>query len=205
MKIRITTASPDELHHDTLILGVFSDERPPRGYGGWVDWRLNGIISTEIARGMISGRFPDKLLFAYPQRIRVSRLLLFGMGLLAELTYDHLYNTGYEMARTLSGIQTTDMALPIPAAGRGSLKLPEMTAAMVTGLFDGFALKAEELPTLRLDIPARVTQTEEIMKGLTLFRRRVGEAACTILSPQEDATESSMGMDSMTKIGDPTQ
>ncbi len=205
MKIRITTASPDELHHDTLILGVFSDERPPRGYGGWVDWRLNGIISTEIARGMISGRFPDKLLFAYPQRIRVSRLLLFGMGLLAELTYDHLYNTGYEMARTLSGIQTTDMALPIPAAGRGSLKLPEMTDAMVTGLFDGFALKAEELPTLRLDIPARVTQTEEIMKGLTLFRRRVGEAACTILSPQEDATESSMGMDSMTKIGDPTQ
>jgi len=170
-----------------------------------VDWRLNGIISTEIARGMISGRFPDKLLFAYPQRIRVSRLLLFGMGLLAELTYDHLYNTGYEMARTLSGIQTTDMALPIPAAGRGSLKLPEMTDAMVTGLFDGFALKAEELPTLRLDIPARVTQTEEIMKGLTLFRRRVGEAACTILSPQEDATESSMGMDSMTKIGDPTQ
>ena len=205
MKIRITTASPDELHHDTLILGVFSDERPPRGYGGWVDWRLNGIISTEIARGMISGRFPDKLLFAYPQRIRVSRLLLFGMGLLAELTYDHLYNTGYEMARTLSGIQTTDMALPIPAAGRGSLNLPKMTYAMVTGLFDGFALKAEELPTLRLDIPARVTQTEEIMKGLTLFRRRVGEAACTILSPQEDATESSMGMDSMTKIGDPTQ
>jgi len=205
MKIRITTASPDELHHDTLILGVFSDERPPRGYGGWVDWRLNGVISAEIARGKISGRFPDKLLFAYPQRIRVSRLLLFGMGLLAELTYDHLYNTGYEMARTLSGIQTTDMALPIPAAGRGSLKLPEMTDAMVTGLFDGFALKAEELPTLRLDIPARVTQTEEIMKGLTLFRRRVGEAACTILSPQEDATESSMGMDSMTKIGDPTQ
>ena len=205
MKIRITTASPDELHHDTLILGVFSDERPPRGYGGWVDWRLNGVISAEIARGMISGRFPDKLLFAYPQRIRVSRLLLFGMGLLAELTYDHLYNTGYEMARTLSGIQTTDMALPIPAAGRGSLKLPEMTDAMVTGLFDGFALKAEELPTLRLDIPARVTQTEEIMKGLTLFRRRVGEAACTILSPQEDATESSMGMEFMTKTGDPTK
>ena len=205
MKIRITTASPDELHHDTLILGVFSDERPPRGYGGWVDWRLNGIISTEIARGMISGRFPDKLLYAYPQRIRVSRLLLFGMGPLAELTYDHLYNTGYEMARTLSGIQTTDMALPMPAAGRGSLKLQEMTDAMVTGLFDGFALKTEELPTLRLDIPARVTQTDEIMKGLTFFRRRVGETACEILSAEEDEAETSMGMEFTTKTGDPTK
>lgn len=205
MKIRITTASPDELHHDTLILGFFSDERPPRGYCGWVDWRLNGIISTEIARGKISGRFPEKLLYAYPRRIRVSRLLLFGMGLLAELTYDHLYNTGYEMARTLSGIQTPDMVLPMPAAGRGSLKLPEMTDALVTGLFDGFARKAEELPTLRLEIPVRATQREETMKGLTLFRRRVGERACEILSAEEDAAETSIGMDSMAKTGDPAQ
>ena len=205
MNIRITTASPDELHHDTLILGVFSDERPPRGYGGWVDWRLNGIISTEIARGMISGRFPDKLLYAYPQRIRVSRLLLFGMGPLAELTYDHLYNTGYEMARTLSGIQTNDMALPMPAAGRGSLKLPEMTDAMVTGLFDGFALKAKELAALYLEIPVKAAQMEETLKGLTLFRQRVGETACEILSAEEDTNEISIEMASMTKTGGPTQ
>ncbi|MDD4996967.1 MAG: M17 family peptidase N-terminal domain-containing protein [Syntrophales bacterium] len=205
MKIRITTASPDELHHDTLILGVFSDERPPRGYGGWVDWRLNGVISAEIARGKISGRFPDKLLYAYPQRIRVSRLLLFGMGPLAELTYDRLYNTGYEMARTLSGIQTTDMALPMPAAGRGSLKLPEMTDAMVTGLFDGFALKPEELPALHLEIPVKATQTEEIVKGMTLFRQRVGETVCEILFPEQGADEISIGMASMTKTGGPTQ
>ena len=48
MKIKISHTSPEALSHDTLILGFFSDERPPKGYCGLVDWRLNGMISTEI-------------------------------------------------------------------------------------------------------------------------------------------------------------
>jgi len=28
-------------------LGVFADEKPPRGIGGFIDWRLNGMISRE--------------------------------------------------------------------------------------------------------------------------------------------------------------
>jgi hypothetical protein len=109
------------------------------------------------------------------------------MGSLAELTYDHLYNTGYEMARTVSGIQATDMVLPMPAAGRGSLKLPEMTDAMITGLFDGFSCKGEVLPAFGLEIPVKATQREEIMKGLALFRQRVGDAECEILTPEVNA------------------
>jgi hypothetical protein len=186
MKVKISTASPDALNHDTLILGFFSDERPPRGYCGLVDWRLNGMISTEIAQGKISGDFPEKLLYAYPPRIRISRLLLFGLGSLSELTYDHLYNAGYEMARTVSGIQTTDLVLPMPAAGRGSLKLPGMTDAMITGLFDGFSCKREELTTLRLEIPTKTAHTDEICAGLHLFQQRVGEAGCEILGPEDN-------------------
>ena len=61
------------------------------------------------------------------------------MGALTELTYDRLYNAGFEMARTVSGIGATDLALPMPAAGRGPLKLPGMTEALMTGIFDGCA------------------------------------------------------------------
>lgn len=177
MKIKISTASPDALNRDTLILGFFSDERPPRGYCGLVDWRLNGMISTAIARGRITGDFMEKLLYAFPERIRISRLLLLGLGAISELTYDRLYNSGYEMARTVSGIQANNLALPIPAAGRGPLKLPGMAEALITGLFDGFSCRPDELPTLRLEIPAKADQTDEIRAGLELFRQHVGAAA----------------------------
>ena len=185
MKIKISTASPDALNRDTLILGFFSDERPPRGYCGLVDWRLNGMISTEIARGRVSGDFLEKLLYAFPKRIRISRILLLGLGAISGLTYDRLYNSGYEMARTVSGIQANDLAIPIPAAGRGPLKLLGMAEALITGLFDGFSCKPEELPSLRLEIPAKADHTDEIRAGLDLFRQHVGKAGCEIL-PLED-------------------
>jgi len=90
MKITISTASPDALARETLILGFFSDERPPKGYCGLVDWRLNGVISTEIAAGRIAGTYLEKVACAFSGRIPASRLLLIGMGALAELTYDRL-------------------------------------------------------------------------------------------------------------------
>jgi hypothetical protein len=185
MKIKISTASPDTLNRDTLILGFFSDERPPRGYCGLVDWRLNGMISAEIARGRASGDFLEKLLYAFPKRIRISRLLLLGLGAISELTYDRLYNSAYEMARTVSGIQANDLALPIPAAGRGPLKLSGMAEALITGLFDGFSCKPEELPSLGLEIPAKAEHADGIREGLDLFRQHVGAAGCEIL-PFED-------------------
>jgi hypothetical protein len=186
MKIKISTASPDALNRDTLILGFFSDERPPRGYCGLVDWRLNGMISTAIARGRISGDFLEKSLYAFPERIRILRLLLLGLGPISELTYDRLYNAGYEMARTVSGIRANDLALPIPAAGRGPLKLPGMAEALITGLFDGFSCKPEELPSLRLEIPAKADQAEEIRAGLDLFRQHAGPAGCEFLSSEDE-------------------
>lgn len=183
MKIKITTASPDALNHDTLILGFFSDERPPRGYCGLVDWRLNGMISSAIAGGRISGIFLEKLACAFPERIRVSRLLLFGLGALSELTYDKLYNAGYEMARTVIGIGATDLALPVPAAGRGPLNLDGMTEALLTGIFDGFGRAPEKLPTVILEIPGEPDHTRDTRRGVDLFRQHAGGTDIEIFSP----------------------
>ncbi len=190
MKIKISTAaSPDALDHETLILGFFSDERPPRGYCGFVDWRLNGMISNEIAGGRISGGFLEKLAVAFPKRIRVSRLLLFGLGALSELTYDRLYNAGYEMAITMIGIGATDIAFPIPAAGRGPLKIIGMTEALFTGLFDGFVREQRNLPAISLEIPANADHEDDIRKGLDRFRQHIGAAEIMISEPGNQTPE----------------
>ncbi len=189
MKIKISTASPDALARETLILGFFSDERPPRGYCGLVDWRLNGMISTEIAGGRISGSFLEKIACAFPRRIRISRLLLFGMGALSELTYDRLYNAGFEMAKTVSGIRATDLALPMPAAGRGSLQLAGMTEALITGIFDGSADVPERLPTLSLEIPAKVDQLFDIRTGLERFLKNTGADEVEFFHSEEQAPD----------------
>jgi hypothetical protein len=174
MKITISTASPDALNHDTLILGFFSDERPPRGYCGQVDWRLNGMISREIADGRLTGAFLDKMLCAFPKRLRIARLLLFGLGSLAELTCERLYRAGGELAKTVQGIQTGELVLPIPAEGRGGLPLSGMAEALFTGLHDGFSPRPQERDALQVEIPVREASQEGVRAGLDLFRKRIG-------------------------------
>ena len=186
MKIKISTASPDALSRETLILGFFSDERPPKGYCGLVDWRLNGMISAEIAAGRISGSFLEKVACAFPRRIPVSRLLLLGMGALTELTYDKLYNAGFEIIKTATGIGATDLAVPMPAAGRGPLQLAPMTEALITGIFDGCADALHGFPDLGLEIPARDEHAYDIHRGLMQFRQNA-KAEIEILGPEDQA------------------
>lgn len=193
MKIRISTASPDALACETLILGFFSDERPPKGYCGLVDWRLNGMISTEIAGERISGTFLEKFAYAFPARIHVSRLLLFGLGAVTDLTYDRLYNAGFEMAKTVNGIGATDLAIPMPAAGRGPLQLAGMTEALITGIFDGCAHEPEKLSALSLEIPARADNKGDIRRGLDRFRQKAGMAKIAILEYEEATADETEG------------
>lgn len=187
MKITIsTTASPDTPSHETLILGFFSDERPPRGYCGLVDWRLNGMISSEMAAERISGSFLEKFAYAFPGRIPISRLVLLGLGHLSELTYDRLYNAGYEMALTACGIKATDIVLPMPAAGRGPLELSGMTEALFTGVFDGFAREPLNLPAVNIEVPAGQVHANEVRLGLDRLRQHAGTADVDILEPSPD-------------------
>jgi hypothetical protein len=172
MRIKISTASPDSLACETLILGFFSDERPPRGFCGQVDWRLNGLISTEIAQRRLSGEFLEKAACAFPEQIQVSRLLLIGLGPLTQLTYDKLYNAGYEMARTVTGIGATQLGLPMPAAGRGPLQLSGMTEALITGLFDAWQHEPPREPVTEMEIPANAEQAAEIRLGIERFSRQ---------------------------------
>lgn len=190
MKISIATSElPEALDRETLLLGFFSDERPPKGYGGFVDWRLNGEISNALAAGRISGGFAERAAFAFPKRLRVSRLILFGLGDLADLTYERLYNGGYEMALTAGGLAATDIALPVPCAGRGGLALAGATEALFTGLFDGYAQGPLPLDALRLEIPARSDHAGEIRRGLDRFRQQAGGQRVRILGPGEEPLE----------------
>jgi hypothetical protein len=111
------------------------------------------------------------------------------MGALNELTYDRLYNTGFEMAKTITGISATDLALPMPAAGRGSLQIAGMTEALMTGLFDGCAQKLGGLQLLSLEIPAMIDHTGDIRVGLERFLKHTGMAEIEILDTDEQISD----------------
>ena len=170
MRIKITTESLDTLNREGLALGLFSDERPPRGHCGFVDWRLNGMISRELCCGHISASFREQILIASPPRIPASKILLLGMGSLAELTHEKLYNAGYSMSRAMDGIGCNDFAFGLPAAGRCNLTVSEMTESMIRGCFDFLSKDIEKWAASSTTIIADESYLEDVLSGLHNFK-----------------------------------
>ena len=141
MKIKVLSESLDVLTYDSLAFGLFSDERPPRGYCGLADWRLNGLVSNLIAEGRVTGAFMEKVLISSDQRIPSPKILLMGLGESAQLTYEKLYTAGCTILQTLSEAECTDFAFDIPGSGRCNLEVPKMAVAMVSGIFESGNLK----------------------------------------------------------------
>lgn len=170
MRIKITTESLDVLRHEGLALGFFVDERPPRGHCGFVDWRLNGMISRELARGHISAEFMEKIMIASPPRIPASKILLLGMGSLAELTEDKLYQAGYHISETMEDILCNDFAFSLPAAGRCHLPVPAITESVIRGCFDYLSRDIEKWATSSTTILADESYLHDVVGGLHNFR-----------------------------------
>jgi hypothetical protein len=177
MQIKITTETPDIVNRECLAMGFFMDERPPKDACGLVDWRLNGLISREMANGHISGAFMEGVLITSCSRISSPTIFLFGLGSLSELTYDRLYHTGHHLWKTMDGILCHDFAFSLPAAGRCHLDVPDMTEAMIRGSFDYLSKDIEKWATCSTSIIVRESYLREIMTGLENFQHHVRDVS----------------------------
>ena len=141
MRIKVSSEPLDVLTYDSLAFGLFSDEKPPRGYCGLADWCMNGLVSKLIAAGRITGAFMEKVLICSDYRIRSPKIFLMGLGESTQLTYEKLYTAGHTIAQTLDEVECVDFAFDIPGSGRCGLEVPKMAMTVVSGIFDAGNLK----------------------------------------------------------------
>jgi hypothetical protein len=154
-------------------LGIFADEKPPRGICGFIDWRLNGMISREIKRGRISGEFKEKIVIPFPQRIGAEMLLLFGLGNSHDVNYDKIYNAAYLIAETVYGMSLHSVAFDICGEDRSNLITSNITEAMVTGFFDFLSADIEKIANMTACIVTSPSHLQEVSTGIQQFKTNV--------------------------------
>ncbi|MDI6725389.1 MAG: M17 family peptidase N-terminal domain-containing protein [Smithellaceae bacterium] len=170
MQITISTIPIDKAQCLNLVLGFFSDERPPQGAGGLIDWRLNGLISRELARGRLSGAFREELILFHPGRLKTEAILFYGLGEAKDITLERLYEAGRGVTSTMIGISRPDFTLTLPGARHGNLDMASMTEALLTGCFEVVASRGEppgKLPSLA----AEPNSLAEAISGFNRFQR----------------------------------
>ena len=63
-----------------LLIGLRSNELPPRGLAGELDWRFEGQISQFLKKGFIQGRAGECIYLPVLRAETTYHLILFGLG-----------------------------------------------------------------------------------------------------------------------------
>ncbi|MDD5475501.1 MAG: M17 family peptidase N-terminal domain-containing protein [Syntrophales bacterium] len=140
----MSATSVHDLRQEGLALALFSDEKPPRGYAGMVDWRLNGLISKSMAQGRVSGSVGEEVLL-YPDRSALSpwKILLLGLGELEKLNRERIHQAGRAIINTMRGIGCHDFSVSIPGTGRCDLPVASLVEALLLGMVDSLSVTNE--------------------------------------------------------------
>jgi hypothetical protein len=187
MQLTLSTESPDLPRHKCLALGIFSDEKPPRGICEFLDWRLNGFISREMKQGRISGEFREKVIIPFPGRISTEILLLFGLGPHSEFNYDRIYTSAYSIVEAVDGMLLTDFAFDLPGENRSSLDLSCITESMITGFFDYLSQDIEKLANMTARIVTSPANVKAISTGIQHFKSTAKDMGSVDISALENS------------------
>jgi hypothetical protein len=187
MQVIISTEAPDLPKYKCLALGIFSDEKPPHGICGFIDWRLNGFISREIKQGRIRGEFLEKIVIPFPQRIGTEILFLCGLGSLAEFNYERVYQSAYQIAGAVDGMLLSHFAFDLPGANRTGLATAGTVEAMVTGFFDYLSKDVAKLENMISCIVTHPDQIKEIAIGLQHFKSNVKDMGSVDIGALENS------------------
>jgi len=175
MQLNISIENPDLPKHKCLALGVFADEKPPRGLCGFIDWRLNGMISREIKQGRIGGTFQEKIIIPFPQRVGAEMLLFIGLGNISDINYNKIYNAAYLAAETVDGMAIDSFAFDLYGENRFNLVTSHIMEAMVTGIFDFLATDIEKLSRMNTCVVTSPSNLQAVSLGIENFKKNVND------------------------------
>jgi hypothetical protein len=104
----------DQLKSEALSVPIFSDERPPRGALGLVDWRLCGRISRLIQRGQLTGERGETVLVPARPRLTFEKLFVYGVGRREDFDLELYDATVERMLATLTRARVRASVLVLP-------------------------------------------------------------------------------------------
>jgi hypothetical protein len=153
---------------EVLVAALASDERPPHGLAGLVDWRLAGRISRLIQAGFATGESGEVLLVPGKPKLPFDKLLFFGIGPAAQFDEPAFRVVVERILETLENLRARTALVELP--GRHFDAIPPERAADIL-LENAGTRRAHDVWTLVEPTEAQRAITQHMIQE----RRRVRE------------------------------
>ncbi len=137
MDVIISQETIDLQETDLLITGLFQDERPLRGSIGWIDWRLNGMLSRFLIENRLTGEWRERTLIPSQDRVSPKVILLFGLGKVKEYSYLSVREVVPFVVETLKNLRASNLCFSLPYGNEYNVDCGKLTEVLLEGLLDG--------------------------------------------------------------------
>jgi hypothetical protein len=171
MDVILSKDRVDAQECDVLVTGFFKDERPLKGSSGWVDWRLNGMLSQFLVKGKLTGDWKERTLIPSQGRVMSRMILLFGLGEVKEYSYLRLRELSPYLLETLKKLEALNICFSLPYEGNTNVDCGKWAEVLIEGIADcldlgGYPFNGEWIKNLRLYFAEGEENFFEILLGV---------------------------------------
>jgi len=171
MDVILSTEGIDLQKCDVLVTGFFQDERPLRGSSGWMDWRLNGMLSRFLIEKRLNGDWQEATLIPSQGRVMPRMILLLGLGKVREYSYLRLRELSPYLLVTLKKLNISNVCLSLPYEESYNVDCGKLAEVLIEGIadcldLDQYLFNKEWIKTLRLFFAEGEERFPEILLGV---------------------------------------
>jgi hypothetical protein len=180
MDVILSTEGIDLQECDILVTGFFQDERPLKGSSGWVDWRLNGMVSRFLIEKRLTGDWKETILIPSQGRITPRMILLLGLGKVKEYSYLHLRELSPFILETLKKLNTSNACLSLPYEESYNVDCGKLAEVLIESIADcldlnQYSFNEEWIKGLRLYFAEGEEQFPEMLLGIQTAQSILGD------------------------------
>jgi hypothetical protein len=192
MDVILSKERVDVQECDVLVTGFFVDERPLKGSSGWIDWRLNGMISRFLIEKKLSGDWKEMTLILSQRRIAPRMILLLGLGETKEYSYLRLRELAPHLLATLKKLGTVNVCFSLPYEESYNVDCGKLAEVLIEGIVDCSDLgehpfDEEWMKNLRLFFAEGEEHFSELLMGVQTAKSILEERIqIRIFTPSED-------------------
>jgi len=140
MDIILSPEKVDVQECDVLVTGFFSDERPLKGSSGWVDWRLNGMLSRFLMEKRLTGEWRESTLIPSQGRIFPRMILLIGLGKVKDYSYLRIREITFHLLEALKKLNSSSICFSLPYEEAYNVDCGKLAEVLIEGIADCFDL-----------------------------------------------------------------
>lgn len=195
MDVILSKEKMDTQDCQILVTGFFENEKPLKGPSGWIDWRLNGILSRFLIEKKLTGEWKETTLIPSQGRILPGLILLLGLGKVKEYSYLRIRELSPYLLETLEKLGTSSVCLSLPYQGDTHVDCGKLAEVLIEGIADCLGLQGDPfdekwIKSLRLYFAEEEEHFFEILLGVQTAQSILEEKLeIRIFTPSEDNSD----------------